>query len=95
MSTHPEITYDANGDAVGFHGHEAVDVYRAFMLASHLKLYAKSGIIPTRGVGITKMLALAGHFTGKAYKRGEALKASEDCLAWAQTMKLAIGSREA
>jgi hypothetical protein len=67
-------------------------MYRAAVLASSLRLYVKSGgrIIPTRGVGIMKMLALASQITGKPYKRTEASKAADDVSAWAKEMKAAL-----
>jgi hypothetical protein len=40
------------------------------------------------------MLALATTFTGKKYRRSEAMKASEDVRTWAQTMKAALPKTE-
>ncbi len=66
--TDSSITLGKNG-TVCFHGSDAIKVYQAATLATHLKLWAKTKIIPTRGVTITKMLALAGNLTGKTYGR--------------------------
>lgn len=76
--------------ATSYVGFEAVDLFRARMLASSLRLYAKTGMIPTRGVTITKMLALASHYTGKPYKRGSAAIAADDVKAWADALALAL-----
>lgn len=82
------ITYSAGGTT--FAGPDATNFFRAAMLASSLGLYAKCGMIPTRGVTITKMLAMATQYTGKKYKRGDALKAQADVKLWADTMKAAL-----
>lgn len=78
------------GECTTFVGPDSVNYVRATMLASALKLYAKAKIIPTRGVTPTKMLVMATGYTGKKYKRGEYLKASEDVLKWAHEMKAAL-----
>lgn len=84
-----EIVYNQAGDAVMMAG-DAVLMFRAFTLASSLKLYAATGIIPTRGCGITHMLKLATSITKKTYKRGEALKAADDVTTWARELKAAL-----
>jgi hypothetical protein len=73
-------------------GRDAVAVVKALTLWSALKLYHNSGgrIIPTRGVGITKMLALVTQYTGKKYKRTEVITAAEDVKKWADEMKAAL-----
>lgn len=71
------ITYNQDGHAVSFTG-ESVDVFRMAALVSSLELYATCGLIPTRGVTITKMLQMASEYTGKKYKRGDALKAAAE-----------------
>lgn len=92
--TDSSITLNASG-GMTFDGPDAVQLYRAKLLASSLKLYARSGIIPTRGVTITKMLAFASAYTGKRYKRGEAMKAHDDVQAWAAAMMAALPISEA
>lgn len=54
------------------------DMMQLITLKGALKLYAKTGMLPTRGMTITRMLALATSITGKPYKRGQAQKASDD-----------------
>lgn len=73
-----------------FSGEDATNLFRAMTLASSLGLYAKCGMIPTRGVTITKMLGMATEYTGKKYKRGEALRAQEDVRLWCEAMKAAL-----
>ena len=73
-----------------FVGQDATNLFRAMSLASSHGLYAKCGMIPTRGVTITRMLAMATEYTGKKYKRGEAAKAQADVKIWCETMKAAL-----
>jgi hypothetical protein len=82
------ITISAGGTT--FAGPDAVMLFRTAALASALGLYAKCGMIPTRGVTITRMLQSASAVTGKKYKRGEALKAQADLKTWCDAMKAAI-----
>jgi hypothetical protein len=79
-----------DGKLVAYVGTDAVSAVRAITLASALKLWAKTGMIPTRGWTITKMLQAASGITGKKYKRKEAIQAAEDCLKWANEMKAAL-----
>jgi hypothetical protein len=68
---------------MSFNGPAAVDVYRILTLASSIKMYAACGLIPTRGVTITRMLAMAGEYTRKVYKRKDMLQAADDLKALA------------
>ena len=77
-----------------FVGRDATELVRAVMLANSLRLYVKSGIIPTRGVTITRMLQMAHRYTGKAYKRGQAALAAADVAVWIETMKSALPVEE-
>lgn len=60
-----------------FAGPEAVDVFRIATLRSALGLLAK-GIRPTRGLSLTKALAMATQYTGKKYKRSQVEEARAD-----------------
>ena len=75
-----------------FSGPDAVRLQHAITLRSAIKMYVASGgqIIPTRGMGITKMLKLAGGVTGKTYKRSQATQAQDDLHIWIETMKSAL-----
>lgn len=71
-------------------GPDAIAAFHAKALGLSLRLYAQTGLIPTRGVTITMMLRAASVITKKPYKRGAALQASADCIAWAGTMYAAL-----
>ena len=75
-----------------FSGPDAIRLQQAITLRSAIKMYVASGgqIIPTRGMGITKMLALAGGVTGKTYKRSQTAEAQQDLHIWIETMKSAL-----
>lgn len=80
------------GKYTSFVGSDAVNYVRAELLSSSIKMYVSSGgrIIPTRGVGISKMLEMATGYTGKKYKRKEASIAADDVKKWANEMKAAL-----
>lgn len=63
------------------------DIFRAALLAGSIKVYAKTGLLPTRGMSATKMLKLASQFTGKKYKRGEFENAQTDLYAHVKFLK--------
>ncbi len=88
--SHVEI--DAQGRATSFVGPDATKLAAAIILRSAIKLWAKSGIIPTRGVTISKMLSLASNYTGKTYRAGKAgaAKAQSDLTIWIDAMQAAI-----
>jgi hypothetical protein len=92
MNKDSGIDYHPGGTTI--YGPDGMKFFQAVQLAGALSLYAKTGMKPTRGVGITQMLALATTFTGKKYRRSEAMKASEDVRTWAQTMKAALPKTE-
>ena len=75
-----------------FSGPDAVAYFRARSLASAIQLYVKSNgqIIPTRGMGITRMLATASEFTGVKYKRTQTAQALDDLNIWIATMQSAL-----
>lgn len=77
-----------------FAGPDATRLVQAATLASALRLYANTGIIPTRGVNITRMLTLASQYTGKTYKRGSARTAAADVRLWVEAMKTALPVRD-
>ncbi len=85
------IHYNAQGDAVSFSGHDAVEIYRAATLASALGLLSK-GICPTRGLTRRKALAMCERYTGQHYRNtvAEIERARADLRVWVQTMKSAL-----
>jgi len=81
---------DLTNGGTSFVGHDAVNLFRAMTLKSSIRMYMKCGLIPTRGVTITKMLVMAGEYTGKTYKRGQGELAMNDLVVWIETMKCAM-----
>lgn len=86
------LTYDREGNLVSAHGKDAMRWMNAIYLKASLKLYADTDgkIIPTRGMTITKMLALAGKISGKRYKRSQVNDAITDLAEWIDAMKSAL-----
>jgi hypothetical protein len=78
--------------SVSFSGSEAVNVYACRVLASGLRLYAKTGMQPNRRFTPTRMLDAASAQTGKSYKRGQYEQAAADlsALATEATARLTI-----
>jgi hypothetical protein len=87
--TQSEIVHHKGGGTT-FAGPDAVAYFRARTLASSIKLFMRTGIIPTRGVTGPVMLRIATEITGKAYKRGQYQAAYDDVVRWADTMKAAL-----
>jgi hypothetical protein len=73
-------------------GPDATALLRARVICSSLRLHAKTGIIPTRGVSITTLKRLATMLTGHDYGRSkcETLRAAQDVEHWAATMYAAL-----
>lgn len=70
------ITIDKVGTM--YAGRDAVELFRVKMLISGLKLNASTGMLPTRGMTKSKMLAMAGQYTKRKYKRTEMQQAIDD-----------------
>ena len=84
-----EVTFNKGG-SITFEGKDAMALYRAILLKSHINLYLRCVMIPTRGVTITKMLGYASVICGQKFKRGQALLAIERLSIWIATMQAAI-----
>jgi hypothetical protein len=82
-----EIVVSAGGTM--FAGPDATRLFAAATLRSALGLLAK-GITPTRGLTITRALAMCQPYTGKQYKRTQIEQARADLLVWIETMKSAL-----
>ncbi len=89
-NTDSEITFSPGGTT--YSGKDAVNVVAMFALWSSLNLWRKTGMIPTRGYTITKMLARATGWTGKKYPRNKngAWQAANDVKLLADELKAAI-----
>ena len=79
-----------SASSVDFVGSDAVALYRALTLRNAIALHQKSGIIPTRGMGIMKMFERANEFTGKKYKRGDHDAVMRDLTVWIEMMRSAL-----
>lgn len=84
------ITISRSRGVTSYVGPDATRLFAAIALRSALKMYASCGVIPTRGVTISKMLTRASEITRKRYKRGEALLAAADIDAWILAMRAAL-----
>lgn len=82
-----------NGGA-SFSGPDAVNVYAATVLASALKMYARSGMKASRFHTPKNMLAKASELTGKKYKGRDYLAVAEDLLAWAHSKAVTIHAED-
>ena len=72
-------------------GLDAVRRVRAIATRSAIAGHRKFGLIPTRGLTITKLLAIATEFTGKPYKgKGKHERAEADLTVWIDTMTAAL-----
>jgi hypothetical protein len=61
-----------------FSGEQGMLVYRARVIASGLRLYAKTKMKPNRAYTPTAMLKAASEMTGMTFKRGEYLRAAQE-----------------
>jgi hypothetical protein len=89
MADDSVITFTSGG-GMSFVGADATALYRANMLKVSLELYKKTGMIPTRGMTITKMMKMAKGITKKTYKRGQIDIAIQDVKEWCDAMKAAM-----
>lgn len=82
-----EITHHPRG-GMSVTGPEAVKLYAAVVLRSAIKLYVNTGIKASRFHTPTAMLASAGTYTGKTYKRGQLPQAFADLNKWIAEQKI-------
>ena len=92
MTEESGLIYRKDGNLSCAYGRDAVNMVGAAGIAAFLRLYAKSGIRPTRGVGPKELLRRASLVTGKRYPLNRAgyLKAADDVSRWVQEMKAAL-----
>ena len=79
-----------DGKITAYVGYDATQLMRVRMLKGFIDLHKKTGLIPTRGVTITKMFRMAQQYTGQKYKRGEHDRACADLSVWINNMALAL-----
>lgn len=85
-----KLTVGRDGKVVCHSGPDAMLRVQAITLWSSLGLYQSTGIIPTRGMGITYMMNLATQITGNKYKRKEIDRARTDLKTFADEMLAAL-----
>ena len=83
------IQLGSDGKVIAYVGPDAIRLVKAKLLKVSLGMYP-CGIIPTRGMTITKALRAATSYTGVKYKRTEWRKAQEDLQIWIATMSAAL-----
>ena len=81
-------------EATSYVGRDATTLYRVNMIKVSIKLWIKTGMMPTRGVTISKLLKMAEQYTGRKYKKSEAAYAVEDLHNWVSTMVSALPIEE-
>lgn len=89
MNTDRVEVYGNGGMA--FVGADAVELFRVMHVRSAIKLHRLTGMMPTRGVTITKLLTIAEGVTGKAYKgKDKHQRAEADLTTWIDAAKCAM-----
>ena len=81
-------------EAVSYVGRDATELYRVNMIKVSIRLWCKTGMLPTRGIGIRKMLKMAEVYTGRKYKTSDAAQAVDDLHNWVTTMVSALPIEE-
>jgi hypothetical protein len=79
-----------NNGGVSFVGQDATRLYAVTVLRASIKLHRSTGLIPTRGMTITRLFQRATEITGRPYKRGQHDAAIADLTTWINTMKAAL-----
>ena len=87
-----KIVYNKDGSLAALHGKDAVHLMRVQTIISGLRMNIATGgrMMLTRGATVTKLLALAGEYTGKKYKRTEKEQAMADLQVWFNEMRAAL-----
>lgn len=81
-------------EATSYVGRDATQLYRVNMLKVSIRLWVKTGMMPTRNVGIRKMLKMAEVYTGRKYKTTQAAEAVDDLHNWVTCMVSALPIEE-
>lgn len=88
QNTDPSAVTISNGGTT-FTG-DGIQLFRAVTLKSAIKLHRDCGMIPTRGMTITKLFGIAQQITGKKYKRGQHDAAIADLTVWIDAANAAM-----
>lgn len=94
MSDSRIVYSKSSGEPISYIGPDATQLYRVNMLKTCIKMWMKTGMMPTRGIGIHKMLKMAEVYTGRKYKKSEAAYAIEDLHHWVSCMVSALPIEE-
>ena len=86
----PESSISHSTGGSMYAGPDAVATFRAYVIASALDLYAKTGIKANRAYTPTAMLRVAKEITGKTFKRGQYAEAAAAIREWASLMRSGI-----
>lgn len=84
------ITYDDKGQARTFSGEGAVNVFAMAALASGLRLYAKTRMLPNRAWTPKAMMAAATYHTGQTFKARDYIGAADALSVKVQAEKIRI-----
>jgi|ERR1700743_1607974 len=76
-----------DGKCVGYVGDKAIDCFRAYVIASALKLYAETGMKANRTYTPLAMIKAANQITGHVYRRGQYNMAAAALIEWADKRK--------
>ena len=88
------IEYDAHGNARSFVGRAAVDVFAMAVLASGLRLYARTGMKPNRAYTPSAMMRAAAVHTGQKFSARDYLGAAAALEARVQIEKARIAAEQ-
>lgn len=88
--TTDSITYDENGNATGFVGRGAVDVFAMAVIASALRFYANTGMRVNRAYTPAGMMRAAAHYTGLTFRARDYKGAADALSARVQAEKTRI-----
>jgi hypothetical protein len=84
----PEGYLERTHNGTSFSGSDQ-NIFQSLVIASALRLYAKTGMQANRAYTPTNMLKAASEYTGKKYKRGAYEQAAQDLTAYADALKAA------
>ena len=90
MTAASYLQIEADGRVSSFVGPDAVALFHARALRAAIAAYMRFGLRPTRGVGPSRMLAMASGITGKPYRRGAYASAIADLTTWIAALESAL-----
>lgn len=82
MTNQPSHIEHTQSGAVAFVGRDAVAIYRATVIESALRLYAKTGMRVNRAYTPAAMMRVAAEITGRKFKARDYLGAADALRAW-------------